>query len=174
MMGSDVDYSSRPSEDYARGVVMLEDEQGQPVVVEATTSWGYVGAGLRISMELLGPEYSMEISTLNSPLKIFLSRDVKGSEGEDLVEKQNSEQGLMPVVEDEAAAYGYTAEDRHMVEAFTSGRRPIETFTDGVAVTQILMALYRSAELGRTVTFPDEDLETYIPPVARVPAGASA
>src|SRR5713226_6340782 len=75
---------------------MLEDERGRPVVIEAATSWGYVGAGLRISMELLGPEYSMEVSTLNTPLKIFLSSDVKGSEGEDLVEKQNSERASCP------------------------------------------------------------------------------
>lgn len=166
-MSSDVDYSRHPAEDYARGVVMLEDDAGRPVVIEATTSWAYVGPGLRLQMELLGPEYSMEVSTLNTPLKVFLSREVHGSEGEDLVEKQNSEQGLMPVVEDEAAAYGYTAEDRHMVEAFRNGQRPMETFADGVAVTELLMALYRSAELGRTLTLPDPDLEEYVPPVAR-------
>jgi predicted dehydrogenase len=166
-VSAELDYRSRPSEDYARGVVMLEDDRAQPVVIEATTSWAFVGAGLRISMELLGPEYSMEISTLNAPLKVFLSRNVGGAEGEDLVEKQNSEQGLMPVVEDEAAAYGYTGEDRHMVESFSSGQRPIETFADGVAVIELLMALYRSAELGQTVTLPDPELETYVPPVAR-------
>jgi len=146
---------------------MLEDEHARPVVIEATTSWAYVGPGLRLQMELLGPEYSMEISTLNSPLKVFLSRHVRGSEGEDLVEKQNAEQGLMPVVEDEAASYGYTAEDRHMVEAFRLQQPPIETFADGVAVIEILMALYRSAEVGRTLSLPDPELETYVPPVAR-------
>jgi predicted dehydrogenase len=165
--GPEVDYSRRPSEDYARGVVMLEDQQGQPVVIEATTSWAYVGPGLRLQMELLGPEYALEISTLNTPLKVFLSRNVQGSEGEDLVEKQNSEQGLMPVLEDEAGAYGYTGEDRHMVEAFRNGQPPLETFADGVAVVEILMALYRSAELGRTVSLPDPELEEYVPPVAR-------
>jgi predicted dehydrogenase len=118
-------------------------------------------------VELLGPEYSLEISTLDTPLKVFLSRNITGAEGEDLVEKQNSEQGLMPVVEDEAAAYGYTAEDRHMVEAFSTGQRPSETFADGVAVMEILMALYRSAELGRTLTLPDPELEQYVPPPAR-------
>jgi predicted dehydrogenase len=167
-VGSEVDYSRRPSEDYARGVVMLEDEHGQPVVIEATTSWAFVGAGLRLQMELLGPEYSLEVSTLTTPLKVFLSRNVQGSEGEDLLEKQNSEQGLMPVVDDEAAAYGYTAEDRHMVEAFRTGQQPSETFADGVAVMEILMALYRSAEIGQTVTLPDPELEEYVPPPARV------
>lgn len=32
--------------------------------------------------------------------------------GEDLLEKQNAEQGLMPVVVDEEAAYGYANENR--------------------------------------------------------------
>ena len=166
-MGPEVDYARRPAEDYARGVVMLEDEHGRPVVIEATTSWAFVGAGLRLQIELLGPEYSMEISTLNSPLKVFLSRNVRGTAGEDLVEKQNSEQGLMPVVEDEAASYGYTAEDRHMVDKFLAGEPPMETFADGVGVMEILMALYRSAELGQSVTLPDPSLEDYTPPVAR-------
>jgi predicted dehydrogenase len=174
-MGPEVDYARQPAEDFARGVVMLEDvESGRDVIVETTTSWSYVGPGLRIQVELLGPEYAMEVSSLNSPLKVFLSREVRGSEGEDLVEKQNAEQGLMPVVEDEAAAYGYVAEDRHMVESFRTGARPIETFADGVGVLEILMALYRSAESGRTIDFGAEDLIDYVPPVSRlVSAGPS-
>jgi predicted dehydrogenase len=123
--------------------------------IEATTSWAYVGAGLRIQLELLGPEHSMEFSSLSTGLKVFLSRSLTGSEGEDLVEKQNVEQGLMPVVEDEAGIYGYTDENRHMVEAFRLGVSPAETFDDGVGVMEMLMGLYRSAELGQTVHFPD-------------------
>jgi predicted dehydrogenase len=99
---------------------------------------------------------------------VFLSRAVKGSSGEDLVEKQNAEQGLMPVLDDEAGIYGYTLENRHFVEAFRAGASPVETFRDGVEVVRMLMALYRSAELGRTVRFDEEDLENYIPVVARV------
>lgn len=57
--------------------------------------------------------------------------------------------------------------DRHMVQAFLRGERPIETFADGVAVMEMLMALYRSAEIGQTVYLPQVDLEAYIPPVAR-------
>src|SRR5260370_894637 len=79
-------------------------------IIEATNSWAYVGPGPRIQIELLGPEYSMEFSSLNTALKIFMSRNIAGVEGEDLVEKQNAEQGLMPVLDDEAVAYGYTAE----------------------------------------------------------------
>ena len=167
MMGAEVDYATRPAEDFARGALTFRDAEGHEVLVEATNSWAYVGAGLRILIELLGPEYSMEFSSLNTGLKVFLSRDVTGGQGEDLVEKQNAEQGLMPVVENEPDIYGYIGEDRHMVDAFRHRRQPIETFEDGVGVAEMLMALYRSAEIGRVVTLPAPELETYVPPVAR-------
>ena len=162
-----IDFAKRPVEDFARGILAMEDADGHQLMIEATTSWAYVGAGLRIQLELLGPEYSMEFSSLSTGLKVFLSRAVTGSEGEDLVEKQNAEQGLMPVVEDEAGIYGYTDENRHMVEAFRRGLSPAESFHDGVGVMEMLMGLYRSAELGQTVHFPDPELEHYVPLVAR-------
>jgi predicted dehydrogenase len=165
--GKEVDYRNRPSEDFARGVVALEDEDGNELMIEATTSWAYVGAGLRIQLELLGLEYAMEFNSLATGLKIFMSRAVTGAEGEDLVEKQNAEQGLMPVLEDEEGIYGYTGENRHMVECFRKGETPIETFHDGLAVVEILMGLYRSAETGETVRFPAPELEDYVPVVAR-------
>lgn len=103
-----IDFAKRPVEDFARGILTLEDGEGHQLMIEATTSWAYVGAGLRIQLELLGPEYSMEFSSLSTGLKVFLSRTLTGSEGEDFVEKQNAEQGLMPVIDDEAGIYGYT------------------------------------------------------------------
>jgi predicted dehydrogenase len=165
--GAEVDYRNRPSEDFARGTISLEDEDGNELMIEATTSWAYVGAGLRIQLELLGPEYAMEFNSLATGLKVFMSRAVTGSEGEDLVEKQNAEQGLMPVLEDEPGIYGYTDENRHMVECFRKGEKPLETFEDGLGVVEMLMGLYRSAEIGETVRFPAPDLEHYIPVVAR-------
>jgi predicted dehydrogenase len=165
--GSGVDYRNHPSEDFARATVTLEDEQGNELMIEATTSWAYVGAGLRIQLELLGPEYAMEFNSLSTGLKIFMSRAVTGAEGEDLVEKQNAEQGLMPVLEDEAGVYGYTDENRHMTECFRKGETPLETFEDGLAVVEIMMALYHSAEIGETVHFPAPELENYVPVVAR-------
>lgn len=167
-MGDEVDYGTRPAEDYARTMLTFTDPEGHDVLVECTNSWAYVGAGLRASIELLGPEYAMEFSSLNTALKVFISREVgTAEEGEDLVEKQNAEHGLMPVMEDEAATYGYVAEDRHVINAFRAGRMPDETFDDGVAVLEMLMALYRSAELGRVIDMPAESLDTYVPPVAR-------
>lgn len=74
--GPEVDYTSRPSEDFARGLLTLEDEDGNTVLIEATTSWAYVGPGLRTRIELLGPEYALDYSTLDSGLEVFFSREV--------------------------------------------------------------------------------------------------
>jgi predicted dehydrogenase len=165
--GGQVDYARAAAEDFARATVRLRTPEGLTALVEATTSWSFVGPGLRLRMELLGPEYSMQVDTLASELSVFLSRRVSGSEGEDLVEKQNAEQGLMPVVPDEPASYGYVAENRHMVRAFLDGREPDETWEDGLAVTEVLMACYLSAEQGRTIAFPAPELGTFVPEVAR-------
>ena len=167
MSGGSLDYRTRPSEDFARALVEFKDRDGGRRIVEATTSWCFVGAGLRLTMELLGPEYSMEVNSLDAGPKVFFSREVQGNTGEDLVEKQNAETGVMPIVSDEEAEYGYTAENRHMVQAFRAGEMPMSTFSDGVAVTDLLMTAYMSAELERTVHFPPPDLENFIPAVAR-------
>lgn len=166
-MGKIVDYGKNPAEDFARATLTLKDPEGKDVIIEATTSWAYVGPGLRIQIELLGPEYSMEFNSLNTGLKIFFSREVQGEAGEDLVEKQNAEQGLMPVLEDESKIYGYVHENRHMVDAFRRGIKPIETFEDGLAVVEILMGLYRSGETEQTIKFPLIGLEDYVPTTAR-------
>jgi predicted dehydrogenase len=162
-----LDYETRPAEDFARALVEYRDPEGNPRIVEATTSWCFVGAGLRLSMELLGPEYSMSLSSLDAGPKVFFSREVKGDAGEDLVEKQNAEVGLMPVVADEESEYGYIGENRHMVRAFLEGKRPAENFEDGLNVTELLMTAYMSAEEGRTVSFPPPGLEDFVPAVAR-------
>lgn len=166
-MGSDVDYSQSPSEDFASTTIEFETSDGKTVLGEATTSWSYVGAGLRLSAELLGPEYSMSWNTLDTGLKLFFSRGVSGREGEDLVEKQNAESGLMPVVADEAVAYGYEAEDRHFVRAFLGKEKPLLTFEDGLDVVKILMTAYQSAEEGRTLAYPPDGLSSFKPAVAR-------
>jgi predicted dehydrogenase len=166
-MGKAVDYRKHPSEDFARATIEYESNDGERLIGEVTTSWSFVGAGLRLSAELLGPEYSMAWNTLDSGLKLFFSREVKGRAGEDLVEKQNAEMGMMPVIADEAAAYGYTAENRHFVRAFSKGEKPMLTFDDGVEVMQILMAAYMSAQSGRTLDFPPRGLDKFIPEVAK-------
>lgn len=136
------DYSRHPAEDFARASVSYVDEQGAPLVVEATTSWSFVGAGLRLTFELLGPEYSMSISTLDAGTKIFFSRRLQGPAGEDLVEKQYAEQGLMPLVGNETAEYGYEAENRFFTRCFLDGIQPDQDFRAGLEVTELLMTCY--------------------------------
>jgi predicted dehydrogenase len=166
-MGREVNYRRRPAEDFAALHVEFETPGGQRVIGEATTSWSFVGAGLRLSAELLGPEYSLAWNTLDSGLKLFFSREVKGKAGEDLVEKQNAEMGLMPVVANEPVAYGYEAEDRHFVRAFLGKETPHLTFDDGIEVVELLMTAYMSAERGRTLPFPPRGLSTFVPAVAK-------
>jgi len=165
--GGALDYINRPAEDFARSLIEYRDPAGERRIVETTTSWCFVGAGLRLTMELLGPEYSMSINSLDMGPKVFFSRQVVGNTGEDLVEKQNAETGIMPVVASEAAEYGYEGENRHMVDCFLAGKRPVETFDDGLNVTELLMTAYMSAEQEQTVAFPPPDLETFVPAVAR-------
>jgi predicted dehydrogenase len=166
-MGPDVDYATTPSEDFASVVIEFETADGHRVLGEATTSWAFVGAGLRLSAELLGPEYSLQWNSLDTGLNLFFGRRVQGPEGEDLVEKQNAEVGLMPVVPDEPVAYGYQAEDRHFVRAFLGLETPVLTLRDGLEVAEVLMAAYQSAEEGRTLDFPPDGIEAFVPAVAR-------
>ena len=166
-MGPAVDYAKTPAEDFASMMIEFETADGDTVLGEATTSWSYVGAGLRLSAELLGPEYSMKWNSLDSGLQLFFSREVTGRAGEDLVEKQNAEQGVMPVVPEEYLAYGYTNEDRHFVRAFLGLEPPLLTWDDGLEVVKMLMTGYQSAEQGKTLTFPPKGIEKFVPAVAQ-------
>ncbi len=166
-MGKAVDYTKRPSEDFASLTIEFETADGHTVIGEATTSWSFVGAGLRLSAELLGPEYSMKWNSLDSGLQLFFSRAVTGRAGEDLVEKQNAEQGVMPVVPQEYIAYGYTDEDRHFVRAFLGKEDPKLTVADGVEVVRMLMSAYQSAEQGKTLSYPPRGIDRFVPAVAR-------
>jgi predicted dehydrogenase len=166
-MGKDVDYTKKPSEDFASMTIEFETDDGHTVLGEASTSWSFVGAGLRLSAELLGPEYSMAWNTLDTGLKLFFSREVRGKEGEDLVEKQNAEMGLMPVVANEAMAYGYEAEDRHFCRVFLGKEEPRLDFAVGLEVVQMLMTAYKSAEEGKTIEYPPKGIDSFVPAVAR-------
>jgi predicted dehydrogenase len=165
--GPEVDYTRNPSEDFASATIEFETDDGHTVLGEVTTSWSFVGAGLRLSTELLGPEYSMRWSSLDTGLSVFFSREVRGAVGEDLVEKQNAEMGLMPVVPSEPSVYGYEDENRHFARAFLGLEEVKLTWDDGVEVVKLLMAAYQSAEERRTLDFPPQGVEGFIPAVAR-------
>lgn len=162
-----VDYSLEPAEDYASTVVVYEDEEGNVALTEAHTSWSFIGAGLRLTFEVLGPEYSLWINSLQPELFTFFSRNVRIPPSEEFVEKQNADQGLMPVIPDEAVTYGYQAEDRYMVECFLKGVQPFENWHDGLLIVQLMMLAYLSAEKGKKLNFETSLVEDYIPPVQR-------
>jgi predicted dehydrogenase len=163
----EVDYTKTPAEDYATARIEFRTPSGNKAMVEASTSWCFVGPGLRLTFEVLGPEYMLAINTLRGEGEIFFSRAVQGEAGEDLVEKQNAEQGLMPYLADEAHAYGYIAENRYFTDCFLTGQTPFCTLEYGARITELLMAAYLSAERGATVPLPCPELETFIPAVAR-------
>jgi predicted dehydrogenase len=71
------------------------------------------------------------------------------------------------VVANEAAAYGYEAENRHFVRAFLGKEEPVLTWDDGLDVVRLLMAAYQSAELGKTVKFPPNGIDSFVPAVAK-------
>ena len=161
-----VDYGESPAEDYALTLVAYEDEDGGLVLSEARTSWSFIGPGLRLTFEVLGPEYSISINSLQQELNVFFSRGVRIPPSEEFVEKQAAEQGLMPMVPNEAISYGYQNEDRHMVESFQRGEMPTENWRDGLLVTQLMMTAYLSAEKGRRIKFDPDSVRGYQPKVA--------
>jgi predicted dehydrogenase len=156
-----------PPEDFAKATVTYESSSGEVLMAENTVSWCYTGPGLRLSFELIGPEYYMSVNSLQTDLQVFFGRSLKPKAGEYLVEKQAAEQGLMPTLADEASSYGYEAEDRYMIECFCQGRPPVENWHDGLFVVQLMMACYLSAEKGIRVRFSPTEIESYIPRPAR-------
>jgi len=158
----DVDYRESPSEDYAHATVFYETAEGEVVIGEATNSWCYVGTGLRITIELLGPEYSGTINTLESGTDVFFSSDVEDETGY-VVEKQQAGQGEMPVIPDETTTYGYLAQNRHVVDAFRRGEDAREDLYDGREVVELTMASYKAAEEGERIDLEDVDLTDYVP-----------
>lgn len=162
-----VDYSEAPAEDYASVNIVYEDETGGIVYSEARTSWNYVGPGLRLSMEVLGPEYSLSLNSLNTELNLFFSRNVNSPPSEEFLEKQTAEQGLIPVIADESFMYGYLNENRHMVKSFSEGTMPNENWGDGLLVTGLMMTAYMSAETGKKMDYSPSRLVGYVPEVAK-------
>jgi predicted dehydrogenase len=162
-----VDYSVAPAEDYVSVNVVYEDDEGRRVLSEAKTSWNYVGPGLRLSLEVLGPEYSAINNSLSTELSVFFSRNVNVAPSEEFIEKQTAEQGLIPIVADEAVAYGYQHENRHMVESFRAGELPAENWRDGLLIMELMMSAYKSAEEEKTIKYDPNRLRDFKPKVAR-------
>ena len=163
-------------------MIEFETDDGYTVLGEATTSWSFVGAGLRLSAELLGPEYSMSWNTLDSGLKLFFSREVQRPDGRGPGREAERRDGARcPSWRTRRAPTATRREDRHFVRVFLGKEKPRLTFDDGLEVVKVLMTAYASAEAGRTLDFPPKDIESFVPKVAKgewrgdgVPARATA
>jgi predicted dehydrogenase len=173
-MGADYSNSSAP-EDFARATVtLLDTTTNQPLIIECTTSWAYNGPGLRLSLEIMGPEYSVDVNTQNTDLKLFFSSNMDSSSvkiggdeaGKETIEKANATTGLLPTIANEAFTYGYIAENQDMVSSFLKGEMPKETWRDGLEVMKVIMAMYLSADAGRTVSGEElegDSVRSYVP-----------
>ncbi len=165
--GGQADYSKSPMEDFGRATVTFEAADGYTLIADTSVLWCYTGPGVRLTLELLGPEYQMSINTLQPDLHVFFSKNLKHKSGTYFVEKQAADQGLMPTIPDESFTYGIQAENRHMVQSFLQNRLPLENWHDGLAVLELIMACYMAAEKGKRLKFPPDSLDNFVPQPAR-------
>lgn len=171
----EVDYSKNgtPAEDFAFALIRFKNpETGQIVIAMCTDSWMFDKVGLRLSMECLGPGYAGDENTLVSPAMLFIGDQAAAAiAGADIaVEKSQASRGMLTVIGDEPALYGYTNEWRATRDAFVAGRDGNLNFEEGASVVQLLMAGYLSAEEQRTVVLTaamEAKLETYVPLIQR-------
>ena len=110
----------------------------------AEVSWSALG-GLDLRNEVYGDRGAAFTDvTRGTPVRAFLTTG-----GGYLLEKADADTGWVSPVPDEARVYGYHEEMRHFVESVANGRQPRETYADGVAVSRIMDACYRSMQTRR-------------------------
>lgn len=162
----DVEYGGSPTEDYANATVFYETDEGRPLVAETVASWCYVEAGVKRTVELLGPEYSGRVESGESTTNVFFSSAVASSDGE-LMEKQAATQGRLPVESMGVVNGGYVNQTRDIVDAFREDGRPRFDLEDGLQTIELCMASYKSAEEGERIDLQTANLEEYVPEPAR-------
>jgi predicted dehydrogenase len=167
-----VDYAKTPAEDFATGMITYRNpETGQLVKAQFTDSWMFEKQGLRLFMDGMGPGYAFEVNTLISSLYVFIG-DVAAqaiADQEAALEKATASRGLLAVQYNEADLYGYTDENRDMLQAFSEGRDAMLSWEYGLEIQRLVMASYLAAERRRTIDLTDPEvlaeLETYIPAI---------
>ena len=167
-----VDYAKTPAEDFATGMITYRNpETGQLVKSQFTDSWMFEKQGLRLYMDGMGPGYAFEINTLVSPLNVFIG-DIAAeaiADQESALEKATASRGLLAVQYNEADLYGYTDENRDMLDSFTVGRNALLSWDYALEVQRLVMASYLSAERARTIDLTDpavlKELDTYVPAI---------
>ena len=165
-----VDYARTPAEDFATGMVTYRNPETRQIVkAQFTDSWMFEKQGLRLFMDGMGPGYAFEVNSLVSPLNVFIG-DVAAeaiADQESALEKATASRGLLAVQYNEADLYGYTDENRDMLEAFSGGRDAMLSWEYGLEIQRLVMAGYLSAERGRTIDLTDQatlaELDDYVP-----------
>jgi len=156
-----VDYSKNAAEDFAKASITYADKHDTVLISDNIVSWCFDGPGVRLFFELLGPEYHMQVNSLEPELHVFFGRNLKPSRGEYFVEKQGAELGLMPTIADETFTYGYQNENSHMVSSFLRNSLPTENWYDGLFIMQLITACYMSAQRGMKLKYPPAGLDDY-------------
>ena len=116
-----------------------------------------MGAGLRLSLELLGPEYSMSANSLDAGGKRLLQPPAPGrrpgrTSSRSRTRSRDSCRSWAARPRS-TATKARTATSR----AFLDGKQPELDFHAGLDVTELLMTCYMSAEQERVVDYPPKD-----------------
>jgi predicted dehydrogenase len=122
-------------------VMLIRFEDGRVATMDV--SWSSKG-GLESRFEAYGEGGKIIQDVISSPLRAFIERPAGY-----LGEKVDADTGWVYPVPNETYAHGHDAMMADVVSAFREGRRPQETFEDGLIVNAILDAAYRSMESGR-------------------------
>jgi predicted dehydrogenase len=163
-----VDYSKIPAEDFATGLVTFKHpDTGQIAKAQFTSSWMYDKQGLRIFIDALGPDYTLELNSLRSQMEVFVADAAAEAvaDAETAVEKATSSRGLIPVQVNELDLYGYVDELVDAYKAFLAGKDALLDWKYGLEITRLCQAAYLSAEKHSTVDLTEtsiqKELESY-------------
>ena len=108
-------------------------------------SWTFRG-GMDLRDEVSGTEGTIRLDHfLRTGFEMFTAT----GEGGYVAEKAEGQTGWLFPVGDEANELGYVHMFQDMLDAWESGRAPMETFYDGYIVNAIIDACYRSMKSGR-------------------------
>jgi predicted dehydrogenase len=121
-------------------VMLIRFEDGRVATMDV--SWTSKG-GLESRFEAYGEGGKIIQDIISSPLRAFIEKPAGY-----LGEKVDADTGWVYPVPNETYAHGHDAMMADVVTAFRDGRRPQETFEDGLVVNQILDAAYRSMKSG--------------------------
>jgi predicted dehydrogenase len=129
------------AEDHAIGLV--EYEGG--AISQFEVSWTFRG-GMDLRDEVSGTEGTVRLDHfLRTGFEMFTAK----GEGGYVAEKAEGQTGWLFPVGDEVHELGYVHMFQDMLDAWESGREPMETFWDGYIVNAVIDACYRSMKSGR-------------------------